>query len=131
MRLLQGRPGQFSHAPGPVFKGRSPGHSLSGDGDCHHGWGEQHPPVESVHFQRGLECDSGYRRRGDYNLHLRQHRPAHRRISERLHRDVHLRCDQYRTDGLSMPSLLDVADKDMYRYKAERKQDVYALADVS
>lgn len=30
-----------------------------------------------------------------------------------------------------MPSLLDVADKDMYRYKAERKQDVYALADVS
>lgn len=38
---------------------------------------------------------------------------------------------EYRDDGLSMACLLDVADKDMYRYKADRKQGAYALADVS
>lgn len=37
---------------------------------------------------------------------------------------------EYRTDGLSMTSLIDVADKDMYREKAVHKVDPETLADV-
>jgi len=38
---------------------------------------------------------------------------------------------EYRTDGLSMTSLIQVADRDMYRDKARIDKPGYALADVS